>query len=309
MPVAQSTALSLRGQFRSLYASLKRTGLLQRTPVVFCEGDSWFSTPLAMNLLDWIVSPAPDEEERGVPLFGQGGLFFRVERSGDHAARNPEAPKRSMFVREHIDELMGWYARFEFDLILLSAGGNDFVGPFLARTFAGLGGLDADAAFQRVLGSGQYQRVREAYALFLQAAIAARPRVPVLAHTYDYPRLIGRAGPLTLGNIGVAAALKKSVGPWIGPHLGAIAQADPARTAAERSRFVRLLIDGVELHVLRALKADPRFAATFDYVDLRGVLADDGDWFDEMHPTEAGFHDLAVRFRPRIIAALPASKR
>ncbi len=309
MPASQSVALPLRGQFRSLYRKLRAGGALARTPVVFCEGDSWFSTPLAMNLLDWIVSPAPEDEERGVPLLGHGGLFFRAERSGDHAARNPDAPSRSMFVRENIDELMGWYRQFEFDLILVSAGGNDFVDRFLERLFAGQRALSAQAAFQRVLDSGRYEAVREAYALFLQAAIAARPGVPVLAHSYDYPRLIGRAGALTPGNAGVAALLKKRVGPWIGPYIQAVAGADAAATAAAQQDFVRRLIDGFEQRVLRPLKADPRFSAVFDYVDLRGTLPRPEQWFDEMHPTEAGFHALAGPFRAAMIARLPAAKR
>lgn len=302
MPTSQSVALPLRGQFRALYQQIKRAGLLARTPVVFCEGDSWFSTPLAMNLLDWIVSPAPEDEERGVPLLGHGGLFFRAERSGDCAARNPDAPKRSMFVRDNIDDLMGWYANFEFDLILLSAGGNDFVDGFLRRALGNRTGMSAQAAFQRVLDSGQYETVRKAYALFLQAAIAARPGVPVLAHSYDYPLLVGRPGALTPGNIGVAALLKKSVGPWIGPNILGIVE-------AERVAFVRLLIDGFEQNVLRALKNDVRFAANFDYVDLRGTLSQPGQWFDEMHPTEAGFHALATKFRGAMLAKLPAGKR
>lgn len=302
MPASQSVALPLRGQFRALYQQIKRAGALPRTPVVFCEGDSWFSTPLAMNLLDWIVSPAPQDEERGVPLLGHGGLFFRAERSGDHASRNPDDPKRSMFVRDNIDDLIGWYSNFEFDLILLSAGGNDFVDSFLKRTLGNRTGLSAQAAFQLVLDSGKYETVRKAYALFLQAANAARPGVPVLAHSYDYPQLIGRPGALTPGNIGVAALLKKRVGPWIGPHIQGIVE-------TQRSAFARLLIDGFEQHVLRALKNDPRFAASFDYVDLRGTLAGPEQWFDEMHPSEAGFHALASKFRGVMIGKLPPGKR
>ncbi|ALN93370.1 hypothetical protein [Lysobacter gummosus] len=309
MPASQSVALPLRGQFRSLYTQLKRARLLERTPVIFCEGDSWFSTPLAMNLLDWIVSPAPEDEERGVPLLGNGGLFFRAEHSGDHASRNPDDPKRSMFVRDNIDDIIGWYDQFDFDMILLSAGGNDFVDDFLKRTLRGQTSLSAEAAFQLVLDSGKYETVRKAYALFLQAALAVKPDTPILAHTYDHPQLIGRPGALTPGNIGVAALLKKKVGPWIGPHISAVVNADPGKTPDERRRFVRMLIDGFEKNVLRELKNDPRFGGRFDYVDLRGTLTGESQWFDEMHPTEAGFHALATKFRGAIIGKLPAAKR
>ena len=193
-PASQSTALTLRGQFRQLYAALKRNDLLATTPVVFCEGDSWFSTPLAMNLLDWIVSPAPDDEARGVPLFGKGGLFFRVERSGDHASLNRAKPNRSMFVRRNIDDLLGWYRKFDFDLVLLSAGGNDFVEGFLQQTFAGLQGLSPRAAYQRVEASGRFHDVRAAYELFVSTFVAARPQV----RSWRTPTRI-RAGSATAG--------------------------------------------------------------------------------------------------------------
>ncbi|WP_392046594.1 hypothetical protein, partial [Streptomyces coeruleorubidus] len=94
----------------------------------------------------------------------------------------------------------------------------------------------------------------------------------------------------------------KSVGPWIGPNIAGIVE-------NERPAFVRLLIDGFEQHVLRALKQDARFAAVFDYVDLRGTLTQPQQWFDEMHPTEAGFHALATKFRGVMLGKLPANKR
>lgn len=306
---SQSTMLPLRGQFRQLYMALKHARLLDTTPIVFCEGDSWFSTPLAMNLLDWLVSPAPEDEEKGIPLFGKGGLFFRVERSGDHASPGFTDPGRVMFSRRNIDDLLGWYRKFDFDLILLSAGGNDFVDGFLRKTFRGLSQLSPQSAYQVVLDSGRYQQVRSAYEAFLTRFIAARPRVPVLAHTYVYPRLLGVEGPLTVYNAGLAAVLKKSVGPWIGPYIENVLAPGQGRNRQQMIEFAHLLIDGFEEHVLRTLKADPRFSANFDYVDLRNLLPNDSDWFDEMHPTEAGFHVLASQMRGALIARLPAAKR
>lgn len=84
-----------------------------------------------MNLLDWIVSPAPEHEANGVPLFGKGGLFFgRAQR---RLCVAQQAPPGAFDVRreEHrrLDRLV--FKKFDFDLVLLSAGGNDFVEVFL----------------------------------------------------------------------------------------------------------------------------------------------------------------------------------
>ena len=134
----------------------------------------------------------------------------------------------------------------------------------------------------------------------IPASLAGRfARIPV------GPRLIGTEAALGLGNLGVAALLKKSMGPWIGPNIEHVIDG-----GIEAWRvFARLLIDGFVERVLHPLKEDARFGGMFDYVDLRGNLTADAQWHDEMHPTEAGFHELAVIFRTVLLAKLPPGKR
>jgi hypothetical protein len=290
---ANHVMLSLRGQFRALYLELRRNPpLAATTPVVFCEGDSWFSTPLSMNLLDWIVYPDAAAEAAGVPLFGGGGLFFRTEHSGDEAL--------DMFAAKKVKDLARWYAGFDFDAVLLSAGGNDFVGGWLQKLFAAAGPMSVQAAFAKVVASGRYEAVHAGYRRALAAFAKARPGVPVLAHTYDYPVRLGTPARTTLANLGAIALAKRRVGPWIQPHVAHVLDA-PGQVA-----FARALIDGFEARVLRPLAQE--FAGTFDYVDLRGTLAH-ADWFDEMHPTGDGFRKLAAKVGARLRAALPPGKR
>lgn len=285
MPATQSLMTTRRGEFRALYRALQRDRrAFEATPVIFCEGDSWFSTPLAMNLLDWLVWPAPADEARGVPLFGAGGLFFRTEDSGDLAL--------DMFAPRRLRDLADWYQGFAFDLALVSAGGNDFVDGFLQRLFRGLRPMSAAAAFQRVLDSGRYLQVLAAYRSFVERFRAIRPRTPILAHSYDYPLRMGKAADLTLGNLGAAALLKQGAGPWIGNRVAHVLPG-----AAQQRRFARLMTDGFVEHVLMPLRDDPASGRVFDFVDLRGTLRRESQWFDEMHPTGAGFALLADRFR------------
>ena len=181
MPASQSLMTTRRGEFRTLYRALARKpAAFASTPIVFCEGDSWFSTPLAMNLLDWLVFPAPEDEKKGVPLFGAGGLFFRTEDSGDLAL--------DMFTARGIRDLSTWYRGFAFDLVLVSAGGNDFVDDFLQSTFRGAAPMSPEAAHQRVVATGRYTEVLARYHAFVTAFQAIRPHTLILAHTYDYPR-------------------------------------------------------------------------------------------------------------------------
>ena len=292
MPQSQSLLSTRRGEFRQLYRALKRRrAAFEATPIVFCEGDSWFSSPLSMNLLDWLVWPAPQAEARGVPLFGAGGLFFRAEDSGDLAL--------DMFSTRGIRDLADWYDGFDFDLVLLSAGGNDFVDGFLRDLFRGARPMGVDDAFQRVVASGRYDQVRSAYRTLVSRFQAIHPHTPILAHTYDYPRRMGQAAQFTLGNIGAAALLKQGTGPWIGNRVAHVLP-----DAADQRRFARLLIDGFVERVLLPLRDDPASGRVFDFVDLRGTLTRDTQWFDEMHPTGEGFALLARRFRSAMRARL-----
>lgn len=294
MPASPSVMTTRRGEFRRLYRELRRRpALFARTPVLFCEGDSWFSTPLAMNLLDWLVYPTPADEARGVPLAGAGGLFFRAEDSGDLAT--------GMFAPRALADLAGWYGAFEFDLVLVSAGGNDFVGAFLARLFARAQPTTPEAALARVEASGRFEQVRAAYARMIARFRALRPGTPILAHSYDYPQRLGVPARLTVENVGLAALLQDRLGPWIAqPMARALPQPQAQR------RFAALLIDAFVERVLEPLR---REHAGFHYADLRGTLASPGLWFDEMHPTGAGFHALAAKLRPAIRRLLPEQKR
>ena len=288
-----SVTLTRKGQFRSLYRELvRRPELLATTPIVFCEGDSWLSTPLSMNALDWLVLPNEEDEAAGVPLFGSGGLFFRGENSGDLATE--------IFTAKKVRDLVDWYDGFAFDAVLLSAGGNDFVGDYLKKLFAKAGTMSAAAAFDRVVDDGRFDAVLAAYRRLLTAFVKARPSTPILGHTYDYPVRLGTPAVTTVATLGVAALAKKRVGPWIQPHVAHVL------TPAAQLDFAKRLIDGFEARVLDKLRTE--FAGNFSYVDLRGTLRPE-DWFDEMHPTEAGFRIVADRLRGQLVPLLPAAKR
>ena len=285
MPSSQSLLTTRAGQFRQLYGELKRhPAAFHSTPVVFCEGDSWFATPLAMNLLDWLVYPTPEDEAAGVPLFGAGGLFFRTEMVGDLAI--------DMFSPRRIVDLSKWYGAFAFDLVLVSAGGNDFVGDYLGRLFEGAGEMSVDAAFARVEASGRYDAVRAAYHRMIEAFRATKPLSPILAHSYDYPQRMGERAKPTLGNLGLAALFTHGIGPWISPH---VARALPR--PGQQKEFAGAMIDGLVDKVLVPLRDDPLCGRTFDFVDLRGTLPSPEYWADEMHPTSVGFAMLARVFR------------
>lgn len=293
MPIKSSIHTFRKGHFRSVYRLLKSRKILAKTPIIMCEGDSWFSTPLATNLLDHLVQPTPEEEAEGQVWLGGGGLFFRAEKSGDTAI--------NMFSQKNTEKLLKWFKSFEFDLVLLSAGGNDFVADFLENLFKGKKPMSVDDAMKIVIDSGRYEQVKGAFAVMIQGLINKRPEITIIAHTYDYPVRLGVPAELTLNNVGLVALFKKEVGDWIGDNID---NALPA--IADKIQFARLMIDEFEARVLKPLSEI--FEDNFSYVDLRGTLIED-QWYDEMHPTSEGFKVLAEKFKQPILNALPALKK
>jgi hypothetical protein len=285
--------LSLKGKFRDVYRLLKRHHLLDTTPVILCEGDSWFSTPLSMNLIDQLVFATPEEEAAGKVFFGKGGLFFRAEKSGDRAL--------NMFTEKNVNKLSKWYKAFDFDLVLLSAGGNDFVDEFLKKLFKNKPVITVQQAVQLVIDSGQYDKVLAAYRVFINKFISEKPHIPIIAHTYDYPVLLGKPANLTLSNIGLIALFKKKVGDWISNHVE-----DSLPNLNDQVEFAKQLIDNFESRILSPLAIE--FNNNFSYVDLRNTLTEDL-WFDEMHPSGLGFHKLAQKLKKPISDTLPVNKK
>lgn len=268
---------------------------LKTHPAVLYWGDSWFSTPLYLNLarqsakrIDGIgmLIGKPGAEAAG--LFSAG----EVERIGKRVENNP------------------------FDIVCLSAGGNDCLGAPLARVFAGWHGtpprrhdtLTPADAYRLLVDSGVFARVLAAYDRVLKRLRAIqrkRPHLRVVGQPYVPITRIGVPADLTTANIGLIAWLRNDVGPWLWREVQPVLEdKDAAR------EFARLmLVDGFRGRVFDVL--EQRYPGLFSAVDFSSVTqrAQDAFWYDEIHPTEHGFALLAAPFNAHIAAHLPVDKR
>jgi len=266
--------------------------LLQTRPALLYWGDSWFSTPLYLNLARQ-------------SLLRVDGLAMLVGTPGATAAQ--------LLSAANIRRMVGWLESYPFDALLLSAGGNDQLSGRLAQIFAAWQPplhepvLTPDAAYERLLRSGSLQRVRARFDALLHALAPLhlqRPQFRVLAHSYCRLRRIGVAADLTVHNIDLVAWLKDDVGPWLwGPMRNVLRDVEAGRA------FADLMLDGFRDEVLRPLEL--AHAPLFGYADFLDLPAatQDAFWHDEIHPTEAGFADVAIALNARLRNALPAAKR
>jgi len=261
--------------------------VLAPRPAIAYWGDSWFSTPLYPNL-HWNSFVRID------------GMAIRLGGPGRTAAR--------MLTARACRDTATRLRMFEFDLLCVSVGGNDCLGPRLARVFDGVAPMDAAAAFARVLEDGMLDRVRERYRVLLDAVAASGADVRVVGQGYAPPAVaaIGRRGAVDIKNLGLVAPLVRNVGPWLWPAVRATFEDD----RAEAARFARLLlVEGFRDRVLAPTRT--RFGGLFSFADFSGLAepADGAFWYDEIHPTAAGFALLATGFNAMLRAALPARKR
>lgn len=259
---------------------------LERRPAIAYWGDSWFSTPLYKNLC-WNSFARID----GMSIRLGGPGLTAAEMLTPAACRNNAERFRAR----------------EFDLLCLSIGGNDCLGDRLARVFEGRGRMDADAAFAAVVEHGMFERLRARYDVLLEAVSGVGGQFRVVGHGYAplSRHAIGKQGALTLKNLGLAAMVMGTVGPWLWPVMKPVLG---HRDEAERFAL-RLLVDGFRDQVLVPTRA--AWPGLFSFADFSAVgsLDDAGFWYDEIHPTEAGFGVLAAGYNAVIRQALPAAKR
>ncbi len=264
---------------------------LKSHPAILYWGDSWFSTPLYLNLA----------RQSCLRINGMGMIVGK-----------PGAEAAELFGKDDVKRMVARLKASPFDLLCLSAGGNDCLDR-LAQVFQRWQGRDvarisAAEAYQRLSDSGAFARVHDAYAGLLDALARLRQERPafrVVGHPYVPIHRIGVAADLTVANIGLIAWLKDDVGPWMWNRMQWV-----LADKAEGKRFADLiLVEGFGRGVLQKLAGE--YPGFFSVVDFAGVTGIDQDsfWNDEIHPTEQGFLQLSRPFNQHLRDQLPAAKR
>jgi len=268
---------------------------LDSHPAILYWGDSWFSTPLYLNL-------ARQSAKR------IQGLNMIIGKPGATAAE--------LFGEARVSELADRIQSNPFDLVCLSAGGNDCLDENLAGVFKDWMGkhpkrsdrLDAVQAFAIFQSSKLLDGVTRSYDRLLKCLKkiqTQRPGLRVIGHPYVPIDRIGQPADLSVDNIGLIAWFKDDVGPWLwGPMQKVLTN------KTEGKAFARLmLVEGFHNSVLLAL--EQKYPGLFSVVDYSSVTATHGSafWNDEIHPTERGFDLLASPFNQAIKAALPSPKQ
>ncbi len=267
---------------------------LETHPAILYWGDSWFSTPLYLNLAR--------QSARNIH-----GLGIIIGKPGAQAA--------DLFSEREVERIGDRVEKDPFDVVCLSAGGNDCLSERLALVFAEWTGkasdparIDARAAYDIFRRSDVLVRVREAYDRVLarlREVQQARPHLRVIGHPYVPIHFVGREAELTSANIGLIAWLKDSVGPWLWAPMRHVLEDE-----GQGREFARLMLeDGFRDGVLRDLART--YPGLFEVVTFPPSpdFTSQTFWNDEIHPGEEGFAHLARDFNATLAQALLPGKR
>ena len=233
---------------------------------VLAEGDSWFSYPAGFWKGRKLVSLL--REQKTVPL-----NLMSLANPGDTLYKLAFGGSAELELAVELVRAGGQ----AFDLVLLSAGGNDF----FRRIEDVVPYREAPHVDEAVLAQ-LLRDLHDWYGVVL-GRIRQRLRIaPVLLHGYDhvFPTTASRR---ILGLF--------PVGPWLGRHFAALGLKPQQQRAVARQ-----LVDAFNDDLLAGLDG-------IVHLDLRGALRLPSDFADEIHPSPAGMEKLRDRFVAAIAAA------
>jgi len=260
------------------------------TRKILVEGDSWVSHPLMSNLARQFDKATADDAlilNLAVPgdnagsVYGNSDAVFR--------AKGPQMKKLKKILKS---------TQFgeKFDLIFISAAGNDIIGPEIReiplinnkRDFPGAYGRD----LMNLSFFNKMHKVINGYRRFLALlGNTVNRTTPVITHTYAYlePRKVGTHFFGIMFNRG-----------WIAQHL----EHQGVRDRDEQYEIVQEIFDRYHQHI----SARQANFSQFLVVDTRRTLLKQGvpntAWFyDEIHPTSAGFKKVFNKIRKEAINA------
>lgn len=248
-------------------------------PVVVSQGDSWFSNPHEKNVIDFLDEPVHGR----AAAHGQGKApsqrdwsLLRLERTQDEMLSVMTGGERAF-----LNELLH---RYEIDVLLFSAGGNDLLGPDLGALVQPFrAGMSAAEAMVEKRLARRLRQIEDCYCELVDMVLDDGADLKVLVNSYDLPVPSGAEVRLLGG---------RSVGPWLRPAFAA--KGYPAGSPLERE-ITRLILDRFCALLDRISNEAP---TRFIRVDTRGAVG--SEWADEIHPNARGAMAVAERFERQL---------
>lgn len=178
-----------------------------------------------------------------------------------------------MKEREYVDAI----AEEEAVFFLVSGGGNDILGKQFRGSLRDTPDPD-DNTPRRYLNETFFSKLENLETWYKEMFTELKikyPRLRILTHSYDYI-------------IPVDTDIHPKKTSWLGKYM----IEKNIRPQEEREALIKFMVDQFNIHLENAVREFPDFVS---YINVRGLVARDS-WYDEIHPTNAGFKLVADRF-------------
>jgi len=238
-------------------------------PILLAEGDSWFEYPVFLkDVVDCLID---DHRYNVFCLSSAGAELKTMLRTEEYAS--------------YLKHLVG--EGLKVKAFLLSAGGNDIVGPELAKLLVK---FKANSKPADLVQTGKLAaavaNIEKGYREIFADVHKVVPKLPILIHGYDY-------GP-ALPDQGFQVP---PLDGWLGKPMREMGITEDK----VQQGIVKIIMDAMN-EMLRRLDQANAGVPDVHYVDNRNVVGK--HWHDELHPDDAGFGLVTKRFHA-VIGKLP----
>ncbi len=241
----------------------KRRAAGEQWPVVVSEGDSWSQFPFFLK--DVVDHLEPDH------------LVYDVAAGGATLAD-------MIYYTPEFDKAFS-LAGPDVRAFIFSGGGNDCMG-LLREVLRPYSPGKSPAWYLETQGFEQKLAfIRDAYRELLTRMQSIQPRLPAVLHGYDY----------AIPHSGEQDERRPVYAQWDG-WLAAPLRSIGIDDAELQRNIIQEMVD-------RLNETQKKVCAAFPmahHVDLRGTLSKITDWADELHPTNAGFGNVAEKIRRKL---------
>jgi len=185
-------------------------------------------------------------------------------------------------MTEGLDRLEELIAQQKPHGFLISGGGNDIAGPeFKDYVWGGPPGASRPEDFISVRFSSFLRLMEAKYNTLFSRLTRRFPHLEIFCHGYDW------AVPRNLNRVGI----------WLWPWL------EERQVPEEmRAKVVAVMIDRFNAMLQHQARL---FDSRVIHIDCRGTVGPNG-WWDELHPDNAAFADIARKFKAKIDSKLAA---
>ncbi len=240
--------------------------------IILADGDSWFQYPIKLlDVIDWLL-----HDYNVYCVSGAGDELSSINRE-----------------LEYIDhwKYLAVHRKLNVRALLFSAGGNDIAAKHLANLLLPFkAGKPAADSLDPATWIAKKTEIIDGYQKLVTKIRSTQkvtpddfidPNIPILIHGYDYANpLPPQFSPLWPMDGWLGAPLREK------GYLG----------LAEQKALVREIIEQMNADLIAF--ASNQYNVHF--IDNRGLIGK--RWFDELHPKNPGFKDVASKFKAKLVS-------